>query len=162
MDETQDEIKIARKSINNLRYANDNTLMAETEEELESTDEGERREWKSQLKTQHSKMNIMAFSPITAWQICGETMGKWWQTSYSWTPKSLQMVTTIMKLKDACSLEESYDKPRQHFKKQRHYFANKVSSSQSYSFSSSHVQRWQMDHKESWEAKNSCFWTVDL
>ena len=102
-------------------------------------------------------MNIMAFSPITAWQICGETMGKWWQTSYSWTPKSLQMVTTIMKLKDACSLEESYDKPRQHFKKQRHYFANKVSSSQSYSFSSSHVQRWELGHKEGWILENWCF-----
>ena len=53
--------------------------------------------------------------------------------------KSLQMVTTAMKLKDACSLEESYDLPRQHVKKQRHYFANKGPSSQSYGFSSSHV-----------------------
>ena len=53
--------------------------------------------------------------------------------------KSLQMVTTAMKLKDACSLEESYDLPRQHVKKQRHYFANKGPSSQSYGFSGSHV-----------------------
>ena len=54
-------------------------------------------------------------------------------------PKSLQMVTAAMKLKDACSLEESYDQPRQHIKKQRHYFANKGLSSQSCGFSSSHV-----------------------
>ena len=51
----------------------------------------------------------------------------------------LQMVTAAMKLKDACSLEESYDQPRQHIKKQRHYFANKGLSSQGYGFSSSHV-----------------------
>ena len=58
--------------------------------------------------------------------------------------------------------KKSYDKPRHHFKKQRHYFADKIPSSQSYSFSSSHVQMWEMDHKESWAAKNWCFWTVDL
>ena len=76
--------------------------------------------------------------------------------------KSLQMVTTAMKLKDACSLEESYDLPRQHVKKQRHYFANKGPSSQSYGFSSSHVWLWELDYKESWVPKNWCFWTVVL
>ena len=62
-------------------------------------------------------------------------------TDFFWgqAPKSLQMVTAAMKLKDACSLEESYDQPRQHFKKQRCCFANEVPSSQSYGFSSSHV-----------------------
>ena len=54
-------------------------------------------------------------------------------------PKSLQMVTTVMKLKDACSLEKSYDQPREHIRKQRHYFANKGPSSQGYGFSSSRV-----------------------
>jgi len=58
---------------------------------------------------------------------------------FSWAPKSLQMVTAAMKLKDTCSLEKSYDQPRQHIKKQRQYFADKDSSSQSYGFSSSHV-----------------------
>ena len=58
---------------------------------------------------------------------------------YPWAPKSPQMVTAAMKLKDACSLEESYDKPRQHIKKQRYRFANKGQYSQSYAFSSSHV-----------------------
>ena len=67
-------------------------------------------------------------------------------------------------LKDAYSLEEkkSYDQPRQHIKKQRHYFANKGSFSQSYGFSSGHVWMWELDYKESWVPKNWCFWTVVL
>ena len=81
---------------------------------------------------------------------------------FFWAPKSLQMVIAAMKLKDACSLEESYDQPRQHIKKQRHYFANKDLSSQGYGFSSSHVWMWELDHKESWALKNLCFWTVVL
>ena len=87
-------------------------------------------------------------------------MGKQWkqrQTLFSWAPKSLQM-----KLKDACSLEKSYDQPRQHIKKQRHYFANKGPSSQSYSFASSHVWMWDLDYKERWVPKNWCFWIVVL
>ena len=71
-------------------------------------------------------------------------------------------VTTAMKLKDTCSLEESYDKPRQHIKKQRYYFANKDLSTQSYGFSLSHVWMWELDHKESWVPKNWYFWTVVL
>ena len=67
-----------------------------------------------------------------------------------------------MKLKDTCSLEESYDKPGEHIKKQRHYFANKGPSSQSYGFSSSHAWMWELDHKESWAPKNWCFRTVVL
>ena len=58
--------------------------------------------------------------------------------------------------------EESYDQPRQHIKKQRHYFADKDSSSQGYGFSSSHVWMWELDYKESWTLKNWCFWTVVL
>ena len=67
-----------------------------------------------------------------------------------------------MKLKDACSWKKSYDQPRQHIKKQRHYFANKGPSSQSYGFSSSYVWTWELDYKESWVPKNWCFWTVVL
>ena len=78
---------------------------------------------------------------------------------FSWAPKSLQMVTVVMKLKDACSLEEW---TKQHIEKQRHYFAGKGLSSQSYCFSSSHVWMWELDHKESWAPKNWCFWTVVL
>ena len=76
---------------------------------------------------------------------------KQWQTLSSWAPKSLQMVTTAMKLNDACSLEENYDQPRQQIKKQRHYFANKGPSSQSYGFSRSHVWMWELDYRaECW------------
>ena len=67
-----------------------------------------------------------------------------------------------MKLKDACSWKKSYDQPRQHIKKQRHYFADKGPSNQSYSFSSSHVWMWQLDYKESWMLKSWCFLTVML
>ena len=67
-----------------------------------------------------------------------------------------------MKLKDPCSLQENYEKPWQLTKMQRHYFANKGSSSQSYGFSSSHVWTWELDHKERWAPKNWCFWTVVL
>ena len=87
----------------------------------------------------------MTSCPITSWRIDVETafifLGSkmWKQTLFSWAPKSLQMVTSAMKLKDAYSLEKSYDQPRQHIIKQRHYFANKGPSSQGYGFSSSHV-----------------------
>ena len=67
-----------------------------------------------------------------------------------------------MKLKDACSLKKSYNQPRQHIQKLRHYFAIKGPSSGSYSFSSSHVWVWELYCKESWIPKNSCFWTVVL
>ena len=67
-----------------------------------------------------------------------------------------------MKLADTCACGEKYGKPRQHIKKQRHYFTNKGPSSQSYGFSSSPVWMWELDHKESWVPKNWCFWTVVL
>ena len=67
-----------------------------------------------------------------------------------------------MKLKDAAPWKESYDKPRQCIKKQRYHFADKHPYSQSYGFSSSHVQMWELDHKEGWEPKNWCFLIVVL
>ena len=72
LDESQAEIKIARRNINNRRYADDTTLMAEGEEEQEPLDEGERGEWKPGLKINIQKTKIMASSPITSWQIEGE------------------------------------------------------------------------------------------
>ena len=73
------------------------------------------------------------------------------------------MVTAVMKLKDAFSLEEKLWPTRQHIKKQRHYyFAKKGPSSQGYGFSSSHVWMWELNYKESWALKNWCFWTVVL
>ena len=65
-----------------------------------------------------------------------------------------------MKLKDAYPWKKSYDQPRQHVEKQRHYFANKGLYSLSYSFSSSHIRMWKLDHKEGWALKNWCFWNV--
>jgi len=87
-------------------------------------------------------------------------MGKQWKqwlTLFWGAPKSLQLVTAAMKLKDACSLEGKLWPTRQHIKKQRHYFVNK---GQSYGFSSGHVCMWELDYKESWAQKNWCFWTV--
>ena len=72
------------------------------------------------------------------------------------------MVTAAMKLKHACSLEERYDELRQYVKKQRHYFANKNPSSQSYGFPSSYVWMWELDYKENLAPKNRCIWTVVL
>ena len=97
---------IAGRNINNLRYAGDTTLMAESEEELKSLlkkvkDESE----KLGLKLNIQKTKIMASGPITPWEIDGETVGTVSDFIF-WAPKSLQMVTAAMKLKDACSVEE--------------------------------------------------------
>ena len=86
---------------------------------------------------------------------------KQWQILLSWAPKSLQMVIAAMKLKDA-PWKESYDQPRQHIKKQRHYFANTGLSSQGYGFSSGHVWMWELDYKKNWAPKNWGFWIVVL
>ena len=106
LDEAEAGIKIARRNINNLRYADDITIMAESEEELKSLlvkvkEESE----KAGLKFDIQKMKIMASGPITSRQIDGETMEKV-RLLFSWAPKSLQMVTAAMKLKDGYSLEE--------------------------------------------------------
>ena len=105
-EETQAGIKIARRNINNLRYADDTTLMAESEEELKNLlmrlkEESE----KVGLKLNIQKMKIMASSPITSWEIDGETVETMSDFIF-WAPKSLQMVTAAMKLKDSYSLEE--------------------------------------------------------
>ena len=87
--------------------------------------------------------------------------GKQCQTLSRGAPKSLQMVTAAMKLKDT-PWKESYDQPRQHIKKQRYYFPSKGLSSQGYGFSSSHVWTWELNYKENWAPKKWCFWTVVL
>ena len=105
LEEAQAGIKMARRNINNLRYADDTTLMAESEEELKSLlmkvkEESE----KVGLKLNIQKTKIMASGPITSWEIDGKQW-KQFQTLFFWTPKSLQMVTAAMKLKDTYSLE---------------------------------------------------------
>ena len=114
--------------------------MAECEEELSSLLMKVKEESEiAGLKLNIQKTKIMASKPIFSWQIDGE---KWKQlhTLLFGAPKSLQMVTRAMKLKDACSLEEKLCKPRQHIKKQRHLFADKDPYSESCGFSSSQVQ----------------------
>ena len=106
LDKAQAGIKIAGRNINNLRYADDTTLMAESEEELKSPLMKVKEESdKIGLKLNIQKTKIMASGPITSWQIDGETW-KQWETLFFWAPKSLQMVIAAMKLKDAYSLEE--------------------------------------------------------
>ena len=107
LEEARAGIKIARRNINNLRYADDTTLMAESEEELKSLlmkvkEESE----KAGLKLNIQKMKIMESGPITSWQIDGKTVETVSDFIFGGAPKSLQMVTTAMKLKDAYSLEE--------------------------------------------------------
>ena len=104
----------------------------------------------------------MASGPITSWQIDGETVEtRGWlyfgglQNHCGWWLKPWNQKTLA-------PWKESYDQPRQHIKKQRHYFAKKGPSSQGYGFSSSHVWMWELEYKESWAPKNWCFWTVVL
>ena len=106
LDEAQAGIKIAGRSINNLRYVDDTTLMAESEEKLKNLlikvkEESE----KVGLKLNIQKTKIMESGPITSWQIDEDIM-KQWETLFFWAPKSLQMVTAAMILKDYCFLEE--------------------------------------------------------
>ena len=105
LEDTQAGIKTAGRTINNLRYADDTTLMAESEEELKSLSMKVKEESeKAGLKLNSHKTKIMAPGPIASWQIDGETVET--VTDFFWgAPKSLQMVTAAMKLKDAYSLE---------------------------------------------------------
>ena len=156
LDEAQARIKITGRNINNFRYADDTTLMAESEDELKSLlmkvkEESE----KVDLELNIQKTNIMASGPITSWEIDGETVETVSDFIYG-APKSLQMVITAMELKDPYSMEGK------HIKKQRYYFANKGPSSQSFGLSISHVWMWELNYKGSCVPKNWCFWTVVL
>ena len=106
LDEAQAGIKMEGGNINNLRYADDTTLMAKSEEELKSLlMKVKEKSENVGLKFNIQKTKIMAFGPITSWQIDGETVETVTDFIF-WAPKSLQMVTAAMKLKDACSLRE--------------------------------------------------------
>ena len=106
LDESQAGIKIAGRNINNLKYADDISLMAESEEELKSLLRSIQEESeKAGLKLNIQKTKVMASSSITSWQIDGGKC-KQWQILFSWNPESLQTVTAATKVKDACSLEE--------------------------------------------------------
>ena len=138
MDEAQAGIQIAGRNINNLRYTDDTTLMAESEEELKSLLMKEESE-KVGLKLNIQKTKIMASGPITSWQIDGETMETVADFIF-WDSKITADGDCSHEIKRCLLLgNKSYDQPRQHIKKQRHYLANKGPSSQRYGFSSSHV-----------------------
>ena len=159
LDETKAGLKIAGRNINNLRYADDTILVAESEEKLQNLlmkvkEESE----KVGLKLNIKKTKNMASGPITSWQIDGEIVE---------TVSDFIFLGSKITVNGDCSHEIKRclllgRKPRQHIKKQRHYFANKGLSSQSYGFPSSHVWMWELDYKESWAPKNWCFWTVVL
>ena len=148
LDEAQVGIKIAGRDINNLRYADETTLMAESKEELKSLlmkvkEESE----KVGLKLNIQKTKIMAPSSITSWQIDGQTVE---------TVADFIFLDSKITADDDCShkiktltpWKESYDQLRQHIKKQRHYFVTKGLSSQGYGFSSGHVWMWELDCEE--------------
>ena len=139
LDEAQAGIKIAGRNINNLRYADDTTFTAESEEELKNLLMKMKKEsTKVDLKLNIQKTKIMASSPITSWQIDGETMEI--VTDFIFLgSKITEDGDCSQKIKMLAPWKKSYDQPRQHIKKQRHYFVNKGPSSQSYGFSSSHV-----------------------
>ena len=139
LDEAQAGIKIAKRNINNLRYADDTTLRAESEEDLKSLlikvkEESE----KVGLKLNIHKTKIIASSPITSWQIDGETVETVADFIFGGS-KITADGDCSHEIKRCLPWKESYDQPRQHIKKQRHYFANKGPSSQGYGFSSGHV-----------------------
>ena len=151
LDEAQAGIKIAERNISNFRYADDTSLLAESEDKQKSLlmkvkEENE----KVGLKLNIQKTKIMASGPITSWQIDGKTVETVTDLIFG-APKSLQMVTATMMLKDAFNFlwKKSYGQPRQCIKKQRCYFVNKGLSSQSYGFSSTHVWIRELDYKES-------------
>ena len=162
LDETQTGIKIAGKNINNLRYAYDNTLMAESKEELKNLLMNVKEESeKAGLKLYIQKTKIMASGPITSWQVDGETMEM--VTDFIFGGSKITVDGDCShEIKMLAPWKKSYDQPRQHIKKQRHNFANKGLSSQGYDFSSCRVWMWELYYRESWAPKNWCFWTVVL
>ena len=163
LDEAQAGIKIAWRNINNLRYASDTTLMAESKEELKSPLMKVKQESeKAVLKLNIQKIKIIASGPITSWQIDGETMETVTDFIFLGSKITADGNCSHKIKKTLVPWKKIYDQPRQHFKKQRHYFANKSLSSQGCGFSSSHVWMWELDHKDGWVLKNWGFWTVVL
>ena len=140
LDEAQAGIKIAGRNINNLRYADDTTLMAESKEELKSLLMKVKEEsGKVGLKLNIEKSKILASGPITSWQVDGETMET--VTDFIFLGSKITADGDCRhEIKRRLLLESKVlNHPRQHVKKQRHYFTNKGPASQSYSFASGHV-----------------------
>ena len=160
LDESQVGIKIAGRNINNLRYADDTTFMAESKELNSLLMKVTEKSEKFGLKFNIQRTKIMASSPNTSWQIHGELVEK--VADFILGDSKTTADGDCSHAKTLTPWKKSYDQPRQHIKKQRYYFANKCPSSQGYSFSSSHVWMWLLHYKETWAPKNWCFWTVVL
>ena len=138
LDEAHAGIKIAGRNINNFRYADDTTLMAESEELKSLLMKVKEESEKLGLKLNIQKTKIMASSPITSWQVDGEKVET--VTDFIFLGSRITADGDCSHAIKRLLLQKiSYDKPRQHIKKQRHYFANKDLSFQGYDFSSSHV-----------------------
>ena len=138
LDEAQARIKITRRNINNLRYADDTTLMAESEELKSLLMKVKGESEKVGLKLNIQKMKITASGPITSWEIDGETV----ETVSDFIFLGSKITADgdcNHEIKTLAVWKNSYDQPRQYIKKQRHYFANKGPSSQSFGFSDSHA-----------------------
>ena len=162
LEEAQAGIKIAGRNINNLRYADDTTLTAESEEELRSLLMKVKESETAFLKLKVQKTKIMASGPITSWQIDGENVETVSDFIFLGLQNHCGWWLQPQNQKTLASWKNSYDKSRQCIKKQKYHFANKGPSSQSYGFSSCHVWTWELDYKESWAPKNWCFQTVVL
>ena len=160
LEEKKAWIKIVGRNINNLRYADDTTLMAESEEELKGLLMKVKVESeKIGLKLNIQKTKIMASNPhhfmANRWGNSGRLYFGGLQNHCRWW---LQPGNSKM----PAPWKKSFDQPRQHIKKQRHYSANKGQSSQDYGFSSNHVWMWKLECKEIWVPKNWWLWTVVL
>ena len=148
LEEAQAGIKIARRNINNLRYADDTNLMAESEELKSLLMKVKEESEKVGLKLSIQKTKMMTSGPITSWQIDGVTV----ETVANFILGGSKITVDSdcsHEIKTLAPWKESYDQHRQHIKKQRHDFANKGPSSQGYGFSSSHVWVRELDYKES-------------
>ena len=159
LNEAQAGIKIARRNINNLRFEDNTTLMAESKEDLKSFLMKVKESEKAGIKLNIQKPKILASSPITSLQIDGET---------------IETVTDFIFLDSKITVDgDCSHEIKRHLllggkamtnldsiKKQRAYFANKGLSGQSCGFPSGHGWMWELDHKERWTPKNWCFWTL--
>ena len=158
LEEAQAGIKIARRNINNLRYADDTTLMAESEEELKMKVKEESEKVGLKLNVQETK--IMASGPMTSMEIDGETVETVSDFIFGGSKItangdcSHEIKRHLLLGRKVMTNLDSILKSRD--------IANKGPFSQGYGFSSSHVQIWELDYKESWALKNWCFWTVVL
>ena len=160
LEEAEAGIQIVGRKIDNLRYADDTTIMAESEEGLKSLLMKVKEESESVgLKLNIQKTKITASSPINSWEIDGETVE---------TVADFMFLDSKIIADNYCSHEIKTLLGRKvminldSILKSRDYFVNKGPSSQGYGFSISHVWMWELDYKESWALKNWCFWTVVL